>query len=89
MVLSMGRMGAGVERSRYLPDLVGKFISYAKSAGLYAGLDFTGSIISERTNLEKTYYGKDVTLTEIVLMNAVSNKGADNLLETLKKTGGR
>jgi len=86
--ISLGPMGAGGERSRYLPDLVGRFISYAKSRGLYAGLDFTGSIISERTSLGKAYYCKDVTLAEIVLMNAVSNKGADNLRETLKKTLG-
>jgi len=84
--IALGPMGAGVERSRYLPDLVGRFISYAKSRGLYAGLDFTGSIISERTSLEKKYYGKDVTLAEIILMNAVSNEGAAGLVQVLKKT---
>jgi len=84
--IALGPMGAGVERSRYLPDLVGRFISWTKSRGLYAGLDFTGSIISERTSLEKKYYGKDVTLAEIILMNAVSNEGAAGLVQVLKKT---
>ena len=86
---SLGPMGVGIEKSRYLLDLVGKFISYAKSKGLYAGLDLTGSIISEKPSLENAYYGKNVTLAEIILMDTVSNKGTAALLETLKKAGAR
>jgi len=83
--ISLGRMGSGAERSRSLPDVTGKFISFAKSKGLYAGLDLKGSIISERTGLETAYYGKGVTLEDIIVFDTVSNKGADNLRETLKK----
>ena len=87
--VSLGRMGAGVERSRSLPDVSGKFISFAKSKGLYAGLDLTGSIINERAGLETAYYGKGVTLEDIILLDLVSNKGAAVLLETFKKAGAR
>jgi len=83
--VSLGGMGAGVERSRALPDVTGKFISYAKSKGLYAGLDLTGSRINERTSLDTAYYGKGVTLEDIILLDLVSNKGAAMLLETLQK----
>ena len=65
------------------------FISFAKSKGVYAGLDLTGSVISERNSLEAAYYGKGVTLEAIILMDMVSNKGADALLETLNNTEAR
>jgi lipid-binding SYLF domain-containing protein len=87
--IALGAVGAGVERSRSLPDVTGKFISFAKSKGLYAGLDLTGSIISERNSLETAYYGKGVTLEDIILMDMVSNTGADGLLETLNNTEAR
>ena len=87
--IALGPVGAGVERSRSLPDVTGKFISFAKSKGVYAGLDLTGSRISERNRLETAYYGKGVTLEDIILMDMVSNKGADALLETLQKAEAR
>ena len=87
--IALGPVGAGVERSRSLPDVTGKFISFAKSKGVYAGLDLTGSVISERNSLETAYYGKGVTLEDIILMDMVSNKGADALLETLQKAEAR
>ena len=87
--ISLGPMGAGFERSRSLPDVTGKFVSYAKSKGLYAGLDLTGSVINERVSLERAYYGKGVTMDDIILLDTVSNKGADGLRETLKKAGSR
>jgi hypothetical protein len=39
--------------------------------------------------LETAYYGKGVTLEDIILMDMVSNKGADALLETLQKAEAR
>ncbi|HYB21585.1 MAG TPA: lipid-binding SYLF domain-containing protein [Thermodesulfobacteriota bacterium] len=87
--IALGPVGAGAERSRSLPDVAGKFISFAKSKGLYTGLNLAGSIINERTRLEAAYYGKDVTLDDIILMDMVSNKGADGLRETLKNAASR
>jgi len=87
--IALGPVGAGVEKGRSLPDLTGRFISFAKSKGVYAGLDLTGSVISERNSLETAYYGKGMTLEDIILMDMVSNKGADALRETLQKAEAR
>ena len=87
--IALGPAGAGGERSRSLPDVTGKFISFARSKGLYAGLDLTGSVINERTSLEAAYYGKGVTMEDIILMDMVSNKGADALLGALRKAEAR
>jgi len=40
--IALGPVGAGVERSRSLPDVTGKFLSFARSKGVYAGLNLTG-----------------------------------------------
>jgi len=82
--IALGSKGAGFERSRSLPGVVGKFISFAKAKGLYAGLNLAGSSIAEREGLERAYYGMITWLEDIVLMDRVSNKGAAALRETLK-----
>jgi lipid-binding SYLF domain-containing protein len=87
--IALGPVGAGVGRSRFVPDLVGKFISLAKTKGLYAGLNLTASFILERESLERAYYGVITWLEDIVLINRVSNKGAAALRETLKNRGSR
>ena len=61
------------------------FLSFAKSKGLYAGLNLDGSYIDVRESLNKAYYGKAVTPIDIIVKHSVSNKGADPLREELKK----
>ena len=82
--IAIGSKGAGCERSRSLPGVVGKFISFSRSKGLYAGLNLMGSSIAEKEGLERAYYGVITWLEDIVLMDRVSNKGADALREILK-----
>jgi len=38
-----------------------RFISFAKSKGLYAGLNLDGSYLSVRESINKAYYGKEAT----------------------------
>jgi hypothetical protein len=83
-----GAVGSGVERNRAMPDVTGSFISLAKSKGLFAGLDLTGSYFEERNKLETEYYGKDITLEDIIVGNSVSNERSAALLESLKRAGG-
>ena len=61
------------------------FYSFAKSKGLYAGMNLTGSVLDVRSGLNKAYYGKEVTPVDILVKGSVSNKGADQLREELKK----
>jgi lipid-binding SYLF domain-containing protein len=74
-----GPYGAG-EQANVTAD----FISFAKSKGLYAGLNLQGSIIDVREGLNKAYYGKEVRPLEIIVEKKVSNKGASALREALK-----
>jgi lipid-binding SYLF domain-containing protein len=79
--IALGPVGAGGKT-----DLTADFISYAKSKGLYAGMNLEGSVIDVREGLNKAYYGKPTTPVDILVKRDVSNKGADALLEELKKT---
>jgi len=66
-------------------DVTVDFLSFAKSKGLYAGLNLNGSYISVRDGLNKAYYGRDVTPVDIIVKQSVGNKAADSLREELAK----
>lgn len=66
-------------------NVTADFISFAKSKGLYAGLNLEGSAVDVRESLNKAYYGKGVTPVQIIVEKKVSNKGSAGLREALKK----
>jgi SH3 domain-containing YSC84-like protein 1 len=75
-----GPYGAGAKA-----NVTADFISYAKSKGLYAGLNLEGYVVDVRDSLNKAYYGKAVTPVEIIVEKKASNKGSAGLREALKK----
>jgi lipid-binding SYLF domain-containing protein len=75
-----GPYGAGAKA-----NVTADFISFAKSKGLYAGLNLEGSAVDVRDSLNKAYYGKAVTPVQIIVEKKVSNKGSAGLREALKK----
>jgi len=78
--IALGPVGAGAKA-----DVTADFISFAKSKGLYAGLNLDGSYVDVRDTLNKAYYGKEATPVDIIVKRSVSNKGAAPLIEELKK----
>jgi lipid-binding SYLF domain-containing protein len=78
--IALGPVGAGAKA-----DVTADFISFAKSKGLYAGLNLDGSYVDVRESLNKAYYGKAVTPADIIVKRSVSNKGAAPLIAELKK----
>jgi lipid-binding SYLF domain-containing protein len=77
--IALGPVGAGGKAE------FADFYSFAKSKGLYAGMNLTGSVLDVRGSLNKAYYGKEVTPVDILVKKTVSNNGADPLREELKK----
>ena len=80
IAVALGPVGAGAKAE------FADFYSFAKSKGLYAGMNLTGSVLDVRSSLNKAYYGKEVTPADILVKGSVSNAGADPLKEELKKT---
>ena len=78
--IALGPVGTGAKS-----DISTDFISFAKSKGLYAGLNLDGSYLDVRDSLNKAYYGKEATPVDIIVKKSVSNKGAVPLKEELKK----
>ena len=78
--VALGPVGGGAKS-----DVTADFLSFAKSKGLYAGLNLDGSYIDVRESLNKAYYGQAVTPMDIIVKHSVSNKGAGPLREELKK----
>jgi lipid-binding SYLF domain-containing protein len=78
--IALGPVGAGAKS-----DVTADFVSFAKSKGLYAGMNLDGSYVGVRESLNKAYYGKEATPVDILVKGSVGNKGADPLREELKK----
>jgi SH3 domain-containing YSC84-like protein 1 len=78
--IALGPVGGGAKG-----NVTADFISFAKSKGLYAGLNLEGSVVDVRDSLNKAYYGKNVSPVEIIAKKEVSNKGSAEFRETLKK----
>ena len=81
VAVAAGPYGAGV--NKVIPA---DFISFAKTKGLYAGLDFEGSALAVRDSLNKAYYGREVRPIDIVLKKEVSNPDSSALIEALSQS---
>jgi lipid-binding SYLF domain-containing protein len=78
-------VGTGAKANAGIPDVTADFVSFAKTKGLYAGLNLEGSVVGVRDSLNKAYYGRDVRPSDIIVKHTVSNRGADELRATLKR----
>jgi len=66
-------------------DITTDFISFAKSKGIYAGVNAEGSMLNVRESLNKAYYGKAVSPVDIIVKKSVSNKGSEEIRAALKR----
>lgn len=80
--VAFGPMGVGA-KSVVTADIV----SFAKSKGLFIGLNLEGAVVKVNADANKAYYGKEVSPLDIIVKNAVSNPGSAKLREELKKGG--
>jgi lipid-binding SYLF domain-containing protein len=77
--LAAGLVGVGCQR-----DVTGDVLSFASCKGFFAGLNYDGSIGRVNADSNKAYYGKAVSLVDIIPKNAVSNPGSAKLRQALK-----
>ena len=85
--VAAGPVGAGAEAAT--ANLSGDIISYSRAKGIYAGVSVEGAVVATRGALNKAYYKKDVTPTDILIRRTVSNKGAAGLLQAVAKATGK
>ena len=82
--VALGPVGMGAKANATIPQVTADFISFAKSKGLYAGLNLEGAVVAVRDSLNKAYYGKHVRPADIIVARDVRNHGSAELRESLR-----
>lgn len=84
--VTAGPVGAGAAAAT--AGLSADLVSYSIAKGLYGGFSVDGSVAGVRSSLNKAYYGKEVTPTDILIKGDVKNAQAAPLLERARELGG-
>jgi|SRR5208282_5369066 len=77
--IALGPIGIGAKG-----NITADFISFAKSRGLYAGINLEGSVVEVRDSLNAGYYGRYVRPVNIIFERTVSNEGSAELRDALR-----
>lgn len=84
--IAVGPVGVGA--SAATANLSADIISYARAKGLYAGISLDGAVVATRDVLNRAYYSKDVTPTDVLIRRTVTNPQSAGLIETVAKVAG-
>ncbi len=86
--VAVATIGAGISGST-TAALRADIVAFSQARGLFAGIALDGSILSQRSEWNREYYGQPLSPEQIVLSNAGNNPGAEPLRETLLQYSGR
>jgi lipid-binding SYLF domain-containing protein len=65
-----------------------EILTYARSRGLYAGISFTGAVLSPDKDANKSLYGKEIPAKDLLLTGEVAVPGpAQKLIDALTAAG--
>jgi SH3 domain-containing YSC84-like protein 1 len=78
--VAAGPVGAGASG-----DVTTDFVAFARSKGVYGGLNLDGTVITANDDWNNAYYGKKVLAPDIIVRGAAHNKAADKLLADITK----
>ena len=84
--LAFATYGGSVEAST-TAAVGADIVAFARARGLYAGLTLEGSMISSRSEWNRSYYRQEVGPRQIVVAMQVHNPGADPLRAVLMRYG--
>ncbi len=65
--------------------MVADFVTFTRSKGLYGGVNLDGTSVQVSDDWNGKYYGKTVTVSDILVKRTVRAKGAQTLLATVSK----
>lgn len=80
--VAVGPIGAGVEAGT-TANLRADILSFSRTQGLFGGVSFEGSLIKPRHSWNERYYGRSVTVRDVLIDRKVSNPGAEALRRSL------
>ena len=76
--IAAGPVGTGAQS-----NLTADLVSFSRAQGVYAGVNFDGTIVSVAHEWNKLYYGQDTNTADILLRMTVHNKQASELLNVV------
>ena len=74
--VAAGQVGGGAQS-----DVKADVVAFARSKGLYGGVNLDGTSISVNNKWNQAYYGKKVTPVDILVRHSATNPGAGPLIE--------
>jgi SH3 domain-containing YSC84-like protein 1 len=81
--IAVATVGAEIAASTVL-NAPTDYIALARNTGLFAGLAIEGAGFAEDIDAATIFYGREVTLGDIIIRKKVSNGAADAVIEALK-----
>lgn len=84
--IAAGPYGAGAQAAS--ANISADILTFSRSKGLYGGISLDGAVVDVRDSLNKAYYNKPVTPTDILVKKNVSNAHADKLRASVAKISG-
>ena len=80
--IALGSIGTGLEGST-TTNLAADIFAFSDAKGLFGGFSLEGTAIVRRNDLNREYYGADVTPASILIEHARQNARADSLRDAL------
>ena len=77
--IAVGPVGTGAKAA------TADILSFSLSKGAYTGVSLEGAVITSRDSWNETYYGKPVRPKDIFIQKSVTNPGAEELRNELKR----
>jgi lipid-binding SYLF domain-containing protein len=84
--VAVASMGAGLEGSTTAAGGA-DIVAFARTRGLFAGLALEGSLLTNRSDWNRAYYGQEVSPRQVVVAMQAHNPGADPLRAALMQFG--
>ena len=84
--LAIATIGAGIQGST-TAAFGADIIAFSQTRGLYGGVSIEGSLMGQRSEANRAYYGRDMGTRQIVIDMQASNPGADPLRDVLTRYG--
>ena len=84
--LAIATIGAGIQGST-TGALGADIVAFSQTRGLYGGISIEGSLMGQRSEANRAYYGREMGSRQIVIDMQASNPGADPLRDVLTRYG--
>jgi lipid-binding SYLF domain-containing protein len=86
--IAIATLGAGVQGST-TAAVGADIVAYAASRGLFGGVALEGSVMSNQSGWDGSYYGQPLAARQLVMQMQGGNPGADPLRDVLTRYGTR